>query len=351
MAWLSLRSSLSTTGGVTSAVFTFQVTRPRIRSLPVLSGRQQLQRDHDQSVYSDGEQGRRCCGSHGELHDRASRRCRDPDRHCDSHPATPAANAEQNPTGTVVFYHGTTVVGSGTLTPLPNTDSSTATLTVQTLPGGVDSLTAVYQGDSTYGSATSNLLTINVQGFTLTPSPYNPPKISTSCKAGAGSESFVITSVGGYTSAVQVICTVPTQDDMTCAVSPQQVTPTATVTFVVQTYVTGGHAPQQAVRPGPLWPQAAAAPCRRRLLPASFWTPRARLPGPSPAAFHRSALAAGRPRPRASAAAAHRQLSPIRHTAGRGHAASHRNSLRQQCGRHPDSKLHRQRAAVIGKTG
>ena len=30
---------------------------------------------------------------------------------------TPAANAEQNPTGTVVFYDGTTVIGTGTLTP------------------------------------------------------------------------------------------------------------------------------------------------------------------------------------------------------------------------------------------
>jgi hypothetical protein len=160
----------------------------------------------------------------------------------------------------VYFYDGTTVIGMAQLAPVALNDSSTATLTTQTLPGGSDSITAVYQGDSTYGAATSNVLTVDVQGFTLTASPYNPPTNLNITKGGAGAESFVITSIGGYSGQVQVICTVPTQDDMTCAVSPQQVTPTATVTFVVETYITGGPAYAslgKPSRPGPLWPQAA----------------------------------------------------------------------------------------------
>jgi hypothetical protein len=172
----------------------------------------------------------------------------------------PTGSAEQNPTGTVVFSNGATVIGSGTLTPVAGTDSAIATLTIQTFSGGSDSITAVYQGDATYGSSTSNLLTINFQGFTLAASSSNPPTNLNLTKGGAGSESFVITGVGGYTGLVQVICTVPTQDDMTCAVSPQQVTPTATVTFVVETYITGGPlyaAAGKPSRPGPLWPQAA----------------------------------------------------------------------------------------------
>ncbi len=170
----------------------------------------------------------------------------------------PAGGTEQNPTGTVIFYNGTTVIGTGTLAPVASTDSSIATLTIQTLPGGSDSITAVYQGDTTYGSSTSNLLSINVEGFTLTASPNNPPTNLNITKGGSGSESFVVTSVGGYSGLVQVICTVPTQDDMTCAVSPQQVTPTATVTFVVQTYITGGPAYASLYkpsRPGPMWAQ------------------------------------------------------------------------------------------------
>jgi hypothetical protein len=47
---------------------------------------------------------------------------------------------------------------------------------------------------------------------------------------------------------------------MTCTPSPQQVTPTATVTFAVQTFATGGPLYTAADKPhqhGPLWPQAA----------------------------------------------------------------------------------------------
>lgn len=172
----------------------------------------------------------------------------------------PIGTTEPNPTGTVYFYDGTTVIGMAQLTAVALNDSSTATLTTQTLPGGSDSITAVYQGDSTYGAGTSNVLIVDVQGFTLTASPSNPPTNLNITKGGAGSESFVVTSIGGYSGQVQVICTVPTQDDMSCVVSPQVVTPTATVTFVVETYVTGGPAYAslyKPTRPGPLWPQAA----------------------------------------------------------------------------------------------
>ena len=111
----------------------------------------------------------------------------------------PTGSTGQNPTGTVIFYNGTAVIGTGTLAPVASTDSSVATLTIQTLPGGPDSITAVYQGDTTYGSATSNLLSINVEGFTLTASPGNPPTNLNITKGGSGSESFVVTSLGGYT--------------------------------------------------------------------------------------------------------------------------------------------------------
>ena len=172
----------------------------------------------------------------------------------------PTGSTEQNPTGIVTFYNGVTVIGTGTLTPVASTDSSIATLTIQTLPGGSDSITAVYQGDSVYGSSTSNLLSINVVGFTLTASPNNPPTNLNITKGGSGSESFIVTSLGGYSGQVQVICTVPMQDDMTCVVSPQQVTPTATVTFVVETYITGGPAYASLYKPsppGPMWAQTA----------------------------------------------------------------------------------------------
>ncbi len=76
----------------------------------------------------------------------------------------------------------------------------------------------------------------------------------------SGSESFVVTNVGGYTGQVQVICAVALQDDMTCTPTPQQVTPTATVTFAVETFASGGPLYATAStthhRISP-WPQAA----------------------------------------------------------------------------------------------
>ena len=61
------------------------------------------------------------------------------------------------PTGTVTFYNGTTVVGTGTVN-----GSGIATLTTGALPVGTDAVTAVYSGDGDYSSTTSNPVTVMV---------------------------------------------------------------------------------------------------------------------------------------------------------------------------------------------
>jgi hypothetical protein len=124
------------------------------------------------------------------------------------------------------------------------------------LPGGQNVLTAVYVGDLYFAPGTSNPVTIDVQDFSITPSPGNPPNNLTIVKGTSGSASFVVTGLGGYNNQIQVVCAVPTQDDMTCAVSPQQVTPTATVTFTVQTYAAGGTTTADN-HPAPWYPRAA----------------------------------------------------------------------------------------------
>ena len=151
----------------------------------------------------------------------------------------PPATIEQNPTGNVAFYDGTTQLGVVPLSASPLSDASTASLTLSTLPGGQDTLVAVYQGDLYFSAATSNLLTLDVQDFTITPSPTNPPTNLTIVQGSAGSASFIVGGLGGFNNQIQVVCAVPSQDDMTCTATPQQVTPTATVTFVVQTFAAG----------------------------------------------------------------------------------------------------------------
>jgi hypothetical protein len=167
----------------------------------------------------------------------------------------PAANIEQNPAGNVIFYNGSTVMGTGALTPTLN-NSSVATLLTGSLPGGQNVLTAYYVGDLYFAPATSNPVTIDVQDFSITPSPTNPPNNLNIIKGASGSASFVVTGLGGFNNEIQVVCAVPMQDDMTCTASPQQVTPTATVTFTVQTYAAGGTTTADNNRV-PLWPRAA----------------------------------------------------------------------------------------------
>jgi len=173
--------------------------------------------------------------------------------------ATPDVTGEPNPTGQVAFYDGTKLIGTSSLSPVALSDTSTATLTTQTLPGGQDTLSAYYLGDLYYDAATSNLLTLTVEDFTLTPSSTNPATNLNIVQGASGSAAFVIAGVGGFNNQIQIVCAVPTQDDMTCTATPQQVTPTATVTFVVQTYTSGGPSSTTTVsrRHDPVWPRAA----------------------------------------------------------------------------------------------
>jgi subtilase family serine protease len=167
----------------------------------------------------------------------------------------PGSTGEANPTGSVTFYQGTTVIGTSTLSAVANSDTSKATLTTQALPSGQDQISAVYQGDLYYSPGTSNSLVLTVQDFTITPSSTNPATNLNINQGASGSAAYVITGLGGFNGEVQVICVVPTQDDMTCTATPQQVVPTGTVTFAVKTF-----AATTAVNhgdPRPLWPRAA----------------------------------------------------------------------------------------------
>ena len=167
----------------------------------------------------------------------------------------PATLAEQNPTGNVIFYVGTKVLGTVALSASLN-NTSVATLLNATLPAGQDVLTAVYVGDLFYAAGTSNSITINVLDFSIAPSGTNPPTNLNIIKGTAGTASFVVAGLGGFNGQISVVCAVPTQDDMTCTPSPQQVVPTGTVTFAVLTYLTGGPA-SAAHHNAPFWPRAA----------------------------------------------------------------------------------------------
>lgn len=171
--------------------------------------------------------------------------------------AAPPATAEQNPTGNVIFYSGTASVGIASLVASTG-NGSVATLTIATLPAGVDQISAVYAGDTTYQTTTSNVIVLTLQGFSIVASPTNPPTNLNITQGSSGSASFVVTGLGGFASLVQVVCAVPSQDDMTCTPTPQDVAPSSTVTFTINTFTTGVTPPATTAYRGPWLPGGIA---------------------------------------------------------------------------------------------
>jgi hypothetical protein len=161
-------------------------------------------------------------------------------------PAVPptATSAEQYPSGFVDFYQvnaqGDTLIGREPLVRSGLSDISVATLITAKLPGGQDVLIAYYEGDAYYSLGYSNTLDLDIQDFAITPDASNPATDLDIVQGSSGAVIYDITGLGGFAGQIQVVCAVSSQDlPMTCTPSPQQVTPFAKVTFVVQTYDTG----------------------------------------------------------------------------------------------------------------
>ncbi len=99
------------------------------------------------------------------------------------------------PTGTVTFYNGTTVVGTGTLN-----NSGVATASVASLPVGSPSLTAKYSGNSNFSSSTSSnvVYTVNKAATTTALTASTSSAFGTSVNLSA---QVNVTSPGSGTAA------------------------------------------------------------------------------------------------------------------------------------------------------
>ena len=82
---------------------------------------------------------------------------------------TPATSGSAAPSGTVDFFSGTTMIGSGAVA------SDVATFTTTTLAAGSNSITAEYLGDTNYAASTSPATTVSVAVVsTTTTVNYSP---------------------------------------------------------------------------------------------------------------------------------------------------------------------------------
>jgi hypothetical protein len=105
---------------------------------------------------------------------------------------TVPAGAPAAPTGSISFYDGITLLGSGTVT------AGVATYSMPAPATGIHSITAVYSGDTNYTTATSPVLTQITQDFSLSLSAGTTSTVNVSL-GGQSAFTFVITPVGGAT--------------------------------------------------------------------------------------------------------------------------------------------------------
>ena len=110
-------------------------------------------------------------------------------------------SASGSPAGSVTFMDGSLTLGTATLS-----TSGTATLTTKLLPAGQDPVTAIYSGNSTFATSTSNTLTVTVSKDSVTTTVVSSANPSV------------------YGQAVTFIATVK-------AAAPGSGSPTGTVTF------------------------------------------------------------------------------------------------------------------------
>jgi hypothetical protein len=120
------------------------------------------------------------------------------------------------PSGSVRFYDGTTLLGSGTLA------LGVASYTTTNLPVGALSITAVYGGDSNFSTLTSSALTETVMtAFTVT-APATPVTVA---PGGAATIDLMVPPLGGAFNSVVTLSASGLPPGATATFNPPTVTP------------------------------------------------------------------------------------------------------------------------------
>ena len=103
------------------------------------------------------------------------------------------ATPSSTPSGTVVFYDGTTALGTSQL------NGGLATLTTSALGTGTHTITAVYSGDANYHASTSTAMSETIQDFAIAVTPASSDTVPTVYPGGPATYSLLISPLGGAT--------------------------------------------------------------------------------------------------------------------------------------------------------
>jgi hypothetical protein len=120
------------------------------------------------------------------------------------------------PTGTVTFMSGSTILGTATMQYGYNgNDGTDLAIGTATIPGtvfkknGINSITAVFAGNANYSSSTSNGVAVYVSGV---PTPSigvsGPASLVLPSPGASASVAITVTPFGGFTGAVNLTCSI-----------------------------------------------------------------------------------------------------------------------------------------------
>lgn len=148
------------------------------------------------------------------------------------------------PTGTVTLMSGSTVLGTAVMQYGSSADGTDLAIGTATIPGtvfkknGVNSITAVFPGDTNYGSSTSNGVAVYVSGV---PTPSigvsGPASVVVPSPGASTTATITVTPFGGFTGAVNLACTItgpaPSAELPACASASATITGTAAATAAI----------------------------------------------------------------------------------------------------------------------
>src|SRR5580693_1005334 len=130
-----------------------------------------------------------------------------------------ATSSAGTPTGSVSFYDGTTLLGTGTLA------AGVATYTTLHLPVGALSITAVYSGDSNFSTLTSAGLSETVMTAYTVTAPTTPVPVA---PGGAATIDITVPPLGGAYNGAVTLSATGLPPGATATFNPPTVTPGST---------------------------------------------------------------------------------------------------------------------------
>ncbi len=148
----------------------------------------------------------------------------------------PPLTDEQNPSGFVLFYAGSTLISGQVPVAQGLGNTGIASTTVPNLPAGQYVVMARYSGDTTYGPAVSNSLNLQAEDFTISCNSTNINMVQGTTQT----VNCSVASLGGLSGPIEVSCAeqnTPQVGAIGCTFSPNVIQSSGQTTLTIKKWV------------------------------------------------------------------------------------------------------------------